>query len=359
MKPNQLAATVLIPNKQLWLTTLAILLVVFPVAAGSPQKLQSRIRPGTAPTNTVIATVTVGNGPQALVLSPDNTLLYVANYTDGTISVIDTTTNMVVGSPYSAGSNPESIAVTSGGTQLYIANNNLAGTVTVLNASTGALINTVAVGANPLHLAVTPNGKQVWVPNSETGTVSVIDTTNQTVTSSISIGVSPSCVAFAPNGKTAYVTDLSLFHVNLVDTSTQKISSFLAMDGRFFLVVNPTGANEVYARGEQGIEPIENSKELPAACTPFGLVEPGGDFLGNPAVTPNGKYLYVPQTYSGVGTAGDEVAVVDTKTYQNVGSFIEVGNEPAWVVISSKGNLAYVTNYEDNTVSVIQITPAQ
>jgi YVTN family beta-propeller protein len=49
-------------------------------------------------------------------------LLYVANFDDNTVSVIDTATNRVVGSPIPVGSGPQSLAVTPDGTKVYVAN---------------------------------------------------------------------------------------------------------------------------------------------------------------------------------------------------------------------------------------------
>jgi YVTN family beta-propeller protein len=47
---------------------------------------------------------------------------YVANSGDGTVSVIDTATNTVVGTPIPAGREPFGIAVTPDGRRAYVAN---------------------------------------------------------------------------------------------------------------------------------------------------------------------------------------------------------------------------------------------
>ena len=76
-------------------------------------------------------------------------------------------------------------------------------------------------------------------------------------------------------------------------------------------------------------------------------------------MTPNGKYLYIPNYYISGTTAGNTVSVFSTKTYTQVGSSITVGSAPAFVAINKKDDLAYVTNYEGDTVSVISISPKQ
>lgn len=50
-----------------------------------------------ANTKSVVQTITVGNGPSATGLSPDGTLLFVSNYCDRTVSVVQTADNSVIG----------------------------------------------------------------------------------------------------------------------------------------------------------------------------------------------------------------------------------------------------------------------
>src|SRR6476620_9675711 len=47
-------------------------------------------------TNTVIATIPVGSTPDTPALTPDGSRLYVSNRGDGTVAVVDTATNTVV-----------------------------------------------------------------------------------------------------------------------------------------------------------------------------------------------------------------------------------------------------------------------
>jgi YVTN family beta-propeller protein len=50
--------------------------------------------------------ITVGSRPQALAVTPDGSKVYVPNNGDNTVSVIDTATNMVVGSAITVGKFP-------------------------------------------------------------------------------------------------------------------------------------------------------------------------------------------------------------------------------------------------------------
>ena len=113
---------------------------------------------------------------------------YITNSGDGTVSVIDTTTNTVV-KTIPVGSKPFGVAVTPDGSKIYIANSG-DDTVSVINTATNTVIGSaIAVGTDPVGVAVTPDGKTVYVTNQGDGTVSVIDTaTNTVIGSAIDVG---------------------------------------------------------------------------------------------------------------------------------------------------------------------------
>jgi YVTN family beta-propeller protein len=104
---------------------------------------------------------------------------YIANSNDNTVSVMDTSTNNVVAT-VSVGNNPVGLAVTPDGTAVYVANSG-DNTVSVINSATNTVVATVPVGNQPYAVSVTQDGTSVDVANGD-GTVSVIDTAIYTVT---------------------------------------------------------------------------------------------------------------------------------------------------------------------------------
>jgi YVTN family beta-propeller protein len=64
---------------------------------------------------------------------------YITNANDSTVSVIDTATNTVIGSPIPVGSAPEGVAVTPDGSTIYVANLG-ANTVSVIDTATNTVI---------------------------------------------------------------------------------------------------------------------------------------------------------------------------------------------------------------------------
>ena len=193
--------------------------------------------------NAIVGTaITVGLAPASLAITPDGKFVYVLNYVDGnpgtgTISIIQTSTNIVVGS-ISGFSGPFAIAITPNGAAAYITNfgsNNFAPygtTVSVVNLKTNAISATIALGIQPSGIAIVPNGHFAYVSNYNTlylgpdftdltagqGIVNIIDVATNTVMCPLFVvGASPDAIAITPNGRRAYVTNYSSNTVSVLD----------------------------------------------------------------------------------------------------------------------------------------------
>src|SRR5215467_1300255 len=91
---------------------------------------------------------------------------YITDFNSGTVSVIDTTQNAVIGSPIPVGRNPYGVAVTPDGSTAYVANLG-SGTVSVIDTGTNTVIGTpITDDSAPTGVAVSPNGTRVYVASS-------------------------------------------------------------------------------------------------------------------------------------------------------------------------------------------------
>lgn len=100
-------------------------------------------------TNTVTGTISVGNGPYAVAVTPDGTQVYVTNTSDGTVSVIDIATSTVIAT-ISVDIDCFGIAVTPDGTQAYVPiAKGLSSYVAVIDTATTTVTDTITVGINP------------------------------------------------------------------------------------------------------------------------------------------------------------------------------------------------------------------
>jgi YVTN family beta-propeller protein len=110
--------------------------------------------------NTVVATVTVGNGPYGVAVTPDGKRGYVVNFFSNTVSVFATATNKVVATiAFAVGSNPTGVAVTPDGKHAYVPNSNPSGTVSVIDTASNNVVATVPVGSVLVGIAFTLDGE--------------------------------------------------------------------------------------------------------------------------------------------------------------------------------------------------------
>ncbi len=99
----------------------------------------------------VIATIPLGVSPNGVDVNSTTNRVYVANQSDGTVSVIDGGSNTVV-SRVTVGSSPGAVAVNSVTNKIYVANSGDA-TVTVIDGNTNSTTS-VQVGTLPVRIGV-------------------------------------------------------------------------------------------------------------------------------------------------------------------------------------------------------------
>ena len=98
--------------------------------------------------------------------------MYVTNVTDDTVSVINTANNSVIAT-ISVGDGPNGIAFDSANNRMYVANQT-DDTVSVIDTATNSVIDTIPVGDNPNSIAFDPVNNRMYVTNYQDDTVSVI-----------------------------------------------------------------------------------------------------------------------------------------------------------------------------------------
>ncbi len=259
-------------------------------------------------TNLVVGSpIPVGTNPHGIAITPDGRRAYVANSGSNTVSVIDTQTKQIVGSPIPVGQRPNAIAIAPNGLRAYISNQQTGqNSVSVIDTQTNQTVGSpIPVGANPGAIAITPDGARAYVANTGTDTVSVIDLqTNQTVGDPIAVGTGPAGIVVTPNGTRVYVSNLGSDSVSVIDTATNQT------------VGTP----------------------IPTADDPEPL-----------AMTPDGTRVIVGHYNA------DAVSIIDTATNQTVGLPIPVGISPAGIAITPDGTRAYATNDDDSITGPVVI----
>jgi YVTN family beta-propeller protein len=164
---------------------------------------------------------------------------------------------------------------------------------------------TIGVGKTPGFVAISPDGAHAYIAHGDTQVITVVDTAVNQMTATIPIPAGPPrFLTFAPDGRTLYVT---------IFNNQRTIHAIDVIDA---------ASNTVIAT-------------IPQPARPF-----------HPAVTPDGKLLYVPNH----DTAS--LSVVDTTT-NTVIAQIKVAPNPHSVAFSRDSTRAYTANHESNLISVI------
>ncbi len=249
------------------------------------------------PINTEIAAITAGSNPTSVAITPNGTKVYVANFSSDNISVIDTATNQVTTTiPLASGALPSHVAITPDGSRAYVTNfassGTLLNTVSVIDTATNSVIGTpISVGGRPNAIAITPDGTRAYVTRPFLNNVVVIDTaTNTVIGSPIPVGTQPAVVAVSPDGTRAYVANFGGTTVSVINTVTNTVLATVpvgsAPNG---LAISPDGTR-VYVsnNGSNTVSAIDT-----ATNTAFGLAIPVGNGPAGVAFTPDGSKVLV------------------------------------------------------------------
>ncbi|HEV2117141.1 MAG TPA: hypothetical protein VGR48_14010 [Terriglobales bacterium] len=166
-------------------------------------------------------TVTVGSTPVALAETPDGKKLYSANQGDGTVSVIETSTNSVLQTiSLPPGAAPIWALFSPDGQELYVLNQGL-GTVSVIDATSDTIVATLQVGTSPVQMFVDKQFNRLYVVNEVVPSPgnpvtdgvwifdASVDPPKPLTTVSLKVW-GPSAITVLANGLTAYVANLEL-----------------------------------------------------------------------------------------------------------------------------------------------------
>ena len=295
--------------------------------------------------------IPVGHLPRGFSFSPDGSRLFVVNSWDDTVSVIDVKTNSVTAT-WKTGFEPSGIATDPTGKLLFIANR-IGNDIAVLDAATGELKNTLAGGRGASYLTASADGRRIYAthiypdatshrtpPKSE---ISVIDTARAQVVDRIPLpeiaGVFH--VAVSRDGRLGVAAQIHpknlvpLAHVEHGWAFVETLTVFGADVGRPIEV------------------PLDELDRYFAR--PFGV-----------AIAPDKSRIYV--THGG----SDCVTVIDTRrmlafirshpepfaedlsaSAHYVVCRIAVGKNPRGLLLSRDGARLFVANRLDDTISVI------
>jgi YVTN family beta-propeller protein len=274
--------------------------------------------------------------------------VYTADQTSNTVSVIDPSTNSLLGviklgdpvpgalSPlykgqllvHGLGYSPDSktLAVVSIGSN----------SVTLIDTATNKVKGTVYVGRSPHEAFFTPNGRELWVTVRGENYVSVIDPAEMKEVRRIEMANGPGMTIFGPDGRYAFVCSSFTPELTVVDTASHQVLKRLPQASPFCpnIAVSPESDEVWITLKDVGKVQVFSAKPPfeQRALLETGPITNHVNFVNNR----NGKFAYV----SVGGT--NQVKAYRRGAVPKLIATIPVGNLPHGIWPSGDGSRIYV-----------------
>ena len=295
-------------------------------------------------------------------VNPEDDLIYVANYHDDTVSVIDSVTHEIVAT-IAVSDGPQSIAVNTSTNRIYVGNGLPPTSLSVIDGATRTVIGTIPLGLSFLAgigLAVNSDTDRVYVTSMLDNAVGVVDGTTGEVLATVPVGLFPTGVDVNPVTNRVYVTNSGDDSISVLDGVTNSVISTIAVNSGMSptaVAVNPL-TNRIYVANiadavlEQGsVSVIDGDSEEVLAVLPMDTHGPGGGFVQGIGVDAGSNRIYV---IDGGTTPTDPgvLKVIDGVT-SSVVSAITLDHQAEGVAVNPQINRVYVTHLVAGKVSVL------
>ena len=302
--------------------------------------------------NYSIKNITVGGGPTDIEFNSDLNAIYVINSKDNSVSVINGTTNKV-NSTIKVGQNPAGIEVNPDENMIYVTNFG-SNSVSVINGTTNKVNSTIKVGQNPAGIEVNPDENMIYVTNFGSNSVSVINGSSNMVVATLNVDQKPSNIGLNFKVKRLYVSNgegnINIKAIDLNDRLSTNILSHIPTGihpNEIAIGIAKNNKTEmVYVTNtdSNSVSVIDGTTNLLKKIVPVG--QKPNDIIFNEKT----RELYVSNSLS------NTLSVIDTKTETVKYTINSSGKNPQGLGIDNNKNLIYVVNTDSNSVSVIDGT---
>jgi YVTN family beta-propeller protein len=285
--------------------------------------------------------------------------VYAANQTSNTVSVIDPSSNRLLGvirlgdplpaalSPLYAGQllvhglgyspDGKTLAVVS------IASNSVA----LIDTATNRVKRIVYVGRSPHEAFFTPDGRELWVAVRGEDYISVIDSVKMIEVRRIAVANGPGMTMFGPNGRYAFVCSSFTPELVVIDATAHHIAKRVPQASPFCpdIAVSPENDEVWITLKDVGRVQVFSAKPPfeQRALLATGPITNHVNFVNNR----NGRFAYV--TIGGL----NEVKVFRRGPTPQLVATIQVGSLPHGIWPSGDGSRVYVALENGNAAAVI------
>lgn len=309
----------------------------------------------TTQTNTVLTTVTVGDRPNGIAVNSNTNRVYVTNYGDGMVNILDGETKTII-ARVKVGGNLAGVAVNPITNRIYVGSSN-DNTVNVLDGNTNAVIATVKMEARPYRIAVNPTTNRIYVTTFDDKSLRVIDGDTNTIITTVGAGASQGGVAVNPVTNRVYIANRS--QVRVLAEKTYTVTATVRIgdnpgDSPKDLAVNTT-TNQIFVT--HLIAPDDMLRVIDGKTNTLIATVKVGHLPQRVAVDPTTGQLYVTNKDNTVSVINENTrAVVATVS-------MAMNSAPSAVAVNPKTQQVYIANMYTQTVSIFDgdafLTPSQ
>ncbi len=296
----------------------------------------------------------------ALPLMASSVRIIQTNSAGDDVSIIDPSTNKVVGTIHGIEVNHGAAAAPDG--SRYYISDEADRTLDVVDQKTLKVTKRIPLTGHPNNIGISKDGKRVYVSIAVApGAVDVVDTTSMERVKSIAVKGAVHNTYVTPDGKYVVSGSIPSHVITVIDQKTEEPVWSLTMDlgiRPMAFATNPDGSTkwifvQLSAFNGFAVVDFESRKEinriklpaLPPGKAPF---PEGGNESHGMAVTSDQKTLVV---NSRLNSAIYMYSLPDLKLLGST----DVGNSPDWVTLTPDGKTAYVANAASNSVSVVDL----
>ncbi len=287
--------------------------------------------------DTILVTPNVGVAPYYFQIDNAGFTGYTFNG-DGTLTSFDISTSLqtkdVVQTTLLPGASP--VSLYSQGASIYIAQPGRS-SIGQLKGFPPSLQQEFTVPANPVYVVGSNNAPRAYAISQGTpggnGSISAIETLNNTISTTLPVGKGPVYGVMTADGKRAFILNKADGTVSVVNAQTNQLDTPVT--------TIPVGVAPIWADFAPTIS------ELVVANAGDGT-SPGSVSIINIPLCSTAALPTNPNC--------DATNPIDAVGFGQVLANVPVGHSPIMVTVLQDGTKAYVANYADSTVSVVNLT---
>jgi YVTN family beta-propeller protein len=291
----------------------------------------------------VTQTIGVAGMPISVAVDPANNTTYVMA---SDLDAIDEVTDTLVGSINAAPSRTAlSVGVDPSRNLVLVPSYprvpSFHGRLTSIDARTGLIEATTTVGAAPYAVAVDTSTNEALVVDHASNTVSFVNDATHRVVRTVAVGDSPMDIAVDARTGVAYCTN-QVGTMSVFSAATGAPVKTISVGSNASSVAVDSGTDTVYVINASGLKVISGTSLRVTATVNFGdAADPS-----SVAVDPQSHLVFVTL----LGT--DDLVILSGHSLKRLAT-IRVGRNPQNVAVDPRIPSAFVTNGEDDTVSVV------